>query len=71
MPPPRLVPLLEQFDWGCRRLHDRMSGPEGDSGTGTPVEIVPMTDDEYRWEPVPGCWSIRRRAAGPGPAAAS
>jgi hypothetical protein len=68
--PPRLVPLLEQFDWGCRRLHDRMTGPEGDSGTGTPIEIVPLTDGEYLWEPVPGCWSIRRRAAGPGPAAA-
>ena len=43
--PPRLVPLLEQFDWGCQRLHDRMTGPEGDSGTGTPIEVVPMTDD--------------------------
>jgi hypothetical protein len=21
-----------------------------------------LTDDEYFWEPVPGCWSIRRRA---------
>jgi DinB superfamily len=21
-----------------------------------------LTDDEYLWEPVPGCWSIRRRA---------
>jgi len=68
--PQRLVPLVQQFDWGCRRLHDRMTGPAGDSGTGTAIEIVPMTDDEYLWEPVPGCWSIRRRAAGPGPAAA-
>ena len=67
--PPRLVPLLEQFDWACQRLHDRMSGPAGDSGTGTPIEIPALTDDEYLWEPVPGCWSVRRRAAGPGPAA--
>jgi hypothetical protein len=22
-----------------------------------------MTDDEYLWEPVPGCWSVRSRAA--------
>jgi hypothetical protein len=22
-----------------------------------------MTDDEYFWEPVPGCWSVRPRAA--------
>lgn len=21
-----------------------------------------LTDDEYRWEPVPGCWSVRPRA---------
>src|SRR5262249_18364770 len=21
-----------------------------------------LTDDEYFWEPVPGCWSVRRRA---------
>jgi hypothetical protein len=21
-----------------------------------------LTDDEYFWEPIPGCWSIRRRA---------
>lgn len=25
-----------------------------------------MTDEEYFWEPVPGCWSIRRRKDGPG-----
>ena len=23
-----------------------------------------LTDDEYRWEPAPGCWSIRERADG-------
>ena len=44
--PQRLVPLVEQFDWGCQRLHDRMTGPAGDSGTGTPIEVVPITDDE-------------------------
>lgn len=26
-----------------------------------------MTDEEYFWEPVPSCWSVRRRADGPGP----
>ena len=46
-----------------------MSGPEVDSGDGTPVAAGPMTDEEYRWEPVPGCWSVRRRADGPGPSA--
>ncbi|MCZ9337237.1 DinB family protein, partial [Streptomyces sp. TRM76130] len=24
------------------------------------------TDAEYFWEPVPHCWSVRRRADGPG-----
>jgi hypothetical protein len=67
--PPRLVPLLEQFDWACLRLINRMMGPEADSGTGTPIPVTPMSDEEYRWEPVPGCWSVRRRADGPGPGA--
>jgi hypothetical protein len=67
--PPRLEPLLEQFDWACLRLLNRMTGPEFDSGSGIPVAVQMMTDEEYRWEPVPGCWSVRRRADGPGPGA--
>lgn len=67
--PPRLVPLLEQYDWACLRLLNRMTGPEVDSGTGTPIPAPVMTDDEYLWEPVPGCWSVRRQADGPGPGA--
>jgi DinB superfamily len=68
-PPARLVPLLEQFDWACMRLVNRMLGPEVDSGTGTPIAVAPMTNDEYLWEPVPCCWSIRLRKEGPGPGA--
>lgn len=67
--PPRLIPLLEQFDFARERLANRMAGPEVDSGDGVTIEIPAMTDDEYLWEPVPTCWSIRRRAAGPGPGA--
>ena len=67
--PPRLAPLLEQYDWGCLRLINRMTGPEVDSGNGSPVPVSPLTTAEYLWEPVPGAWSIRRRAAGPGPRA--
>ncbi|MFZ0214675.1 MAG: DinB family protein, partial [Candidatus Dormiibacterota bacterium] len=67
--PPRLVPLLAEFDFARRRLADRMTGPSGDSGTGDSIEIPAMTDDEYLWEPVPSCWSIRPRAPGPGPGA--
>jgi hypothetical protein len=29
-----------------------------------------LTDDEYRWEPVPGCWSLRPRAEATTPMAA-
>lgn len=64
--PARLVPLLEQFDFARERLAHRLTGPAVDSGNGTDVEVTPMTDDEYFWEPVPGCWSVRRRSLGPG-----
>jgi len=67
--PPRLAPLLEQYDWACLRLINRLTGPEVDSGNGTPVPVSQLTTDEYRWEPVPGCWTVRRRADGPGPRA--
>ncbi|MFE6042309.1 DinB family protein [Streptomyces sp. NPDC056452] len=69
--PARLIPLLEQFDWARERLGNRMAGPVVDSGNGTDVEAPPMTDEEYLWEPVPDCWSVRRRTAGPGPRATS
>ncbi|XRQ05266.1 DinB family protein [Actinomadura welshii] len=26
-----------------------------------------LTDDEYRWEPAPGCWSVRPRGTGTAP----
>lgn len=42
----RLAPLLSQYDFGVESLLGRVQG---------------MTDDEYLWEPVEGCWSIRRR----------
>ncbi|MFI9424295.1 DinB family protein [Streptomyces achromogenes] len=69
--PSRLLPLLEQFDFAYRRLADRMTGPVMDSGDGTDTPVGPLTDDEYLWEPVPGCWSVRRREDGPGPRATS
>ena len=51
MTPPRLNPLLQQFDFALDRLVTRLDG---------------MTDAEYLWEPVDGCWSIRQsgKAAG-------
>lgn len=67
--PARLIPLLEQFDWARERLGNRMAGPVMDSGNGTDVETSVLTDEEYLWEPVPDCWSVRPRTAGPGPRA--
>ncbi|MBT2526426.1 DinB family protein [Streptomyces sp. ISL-99] len=67
--PARLVPLLEQFDFARERLGGRLTGPVMDSGNGVGIEVAPMTDEEYFWEPVPNCWSVRRRTAGPGPGA--
>ncbi|MEU0007928.1 DinB family protein [Streptomyces sp. NPDC006314] len=69
--PPRLLPLLDQFDFARERLVGRLSGPVMDSGDGTGTKVEPITDDEYVWEPVPGCWSVRRRVDGPGPRATS
>ncbi|MEU5806265.1 DinB family protein [Streptomyces sp. NPDC047718] len=70
MTPPRLIPLVEQFDFAYERLAARMSGPFMDSGDGTRTQVdAPLTDEEYLWEPVPDCWSVRRRTDGPGPRA--
>ncbi|MDT0456717.1 DinB family protein [Streptomyces sp. DSM 41527] len=68
--PSRLSPLLEQFDFARERLSARMTGPVMNSGDGTDTEVGPMTDEEYFWEPVPGCWSVRRRVDEPGARAA-
>ncbi|MFC6023185.1 DinB family protein [Plantactinospora solaniradicis] len=39
--------LVDQLDWHWQhQLRPRLHG---------------LTDDEYFWEPVPGCWSVRRR----------
>ncbi len=39
--------LLDQLDWHWRgQLRPRLEG---------------LSDDEYFWQPVPGCWSVRRR----------
>ncbi|MEU0098815.1 DinB family protein [Streptomyces sp. NPDC006267] len=67
--PPRLTPLLAQFDFACERLLARLAGPVMDSGNGVDIRVPPLGDEEYRWEPVPGCWSVRRRGDGPGPRA--
>ncbi|WNF30998.1 DinB family protein [Streptomyces sp. C11-1] len=69
--PPRLSPLLEQFDFACERLLGRLAGPLVDSGNGVEIGVAALGDDEYLWEPVPDCWSVRRRHDGPGARATS
>jgi hypothetical protein len=44
--PPRMAPLLAQYDFARDRLMTRLEG---------------LSDAEYHWEPVAGCWSVRRR----------
>ncbi|MDQ6671994.1 MAG: DinB family protein, partial [Chloroflexota bacterium] len=45
--------LLDQLDWHWRRqLRPRLEG---------------LGDDEYFWEPVPGCWSVHRRGESSAP----
>ena len=47
-------PLLrDQLTWHwTHQLRDRLDG---------------LTDDEYFWEPAPGCWSVRPRGTGAAP----
>lgn len=45
--PPRLIPLLKQFDDARDRLIKRLHG---------------LNDAEYVWEPVADCWNVRPRA---------
>ena len=48
--------LVDQLDWHwTHQLRPRLIG---------------LTDDEYVWEPVPGCWSVRPRGTGTAPIAA-
>jgi DinB superfamily len=43
--------LRQQWMRSCERLLRRLEG---------------MTDDEYRWEPVEGCWNVRASTDAPG-----
>ncbi|WP_426593572.1 DinB family protein [Cellulomonas sp. McL0617] len=67
---PRTDPFRAQFDQAADRLLARLAGPTMNSGDDDEVPVPPLTDDEYLWEPGPGCWTVRPRADGPGPGAA-
>ena len=62
----RIQPLLDQYDHAIERLSIRLGGGAFDSGDGAPIDVPQLTTPEYLWEPVDGCWSVRRRSTGPG-----
>jgi hypothetical protein len=47
IPRTRLSLLVDQYDTSYEFFRNRLAG---------------LTDQEYFWEPVPGCWSVRPRA---------
>jgi hypothetical protein len=62
----RLKILLDQLDAVWEMLDARLSDRHhfrGETGSAAPT----LSDEEYFWEPAPGCWSLRRRAEARGP----
>lgn len=62
----RLHILLGQLDEVWNMLDARLTGRRMVDGDyeGEPGHLeTTLTDEEYFWEPVPGCWSLRRRGA--------
>src|SRR5579864_6127276 len=56
----RLQLLVDQLDAPWEMLDARLTGRKpfrGEPGGGE----TDLSDEEYFWEPVPGCWSLRRR----------
>ena len=68
MPDVQLGVLLQQLDGAWEMLDARLTGrrPWSDD---LPNFEASLSDEEYFWEPVPSCWSLRPRgqAASPNP----
>jgi DinB superfamily len=56
----RLRLLLNGLDAPWEMLDARLTGRRPFQG-GDAIPETDLTDDEYFWEPVPACWSVRRR----------
>lgn len=54
------------IDW----THELVDQLEFQWGNHLRPRLESLTDEQYLWEPVPGCWSIRRRADAAATAAA-
>lgn len=48
-------------DWAGTRLADALRSQLADAWAVIGPNLEGLTDEEYFWEPVPGCWSVRRR----------
>jgi len=48
-------------DWPATRLADALRSQLADAWDVIDLTLRGLTDDEYFWEPVPDCWSVRRR----------
>lgn len=56
----RLAILLDQLDAAWEMLEARLTERQAFASERGSSQLT-LTDEEYFWEPVPGCWSIRRR----------
>src|SRR5947209_6902547 len=53
---------MEIRDWDQTRLVDALRTQLEQTWRFARATLEDLTDDEYFWERVPGCWSVRRRA---------
>jgi hypothetical protein len=66
----RLKILVGQLDQVWNMLEGRLTGRrmvDGDYEGEPGQRETTLTDEEYFWEPVPHCWSLRRRGEGRSP----
>ncbi len=48
-------------DWAARRLMQAYGGLLAEAWVAMEPNLAGLTDQEYFWEPTPGCWGVRRR----------
>lgn len=49
-------------EWLNRRVMTVLDGLVSEAWSTIEPNLVGLTDEAYRWEPTPGCWSIRLRS---------
>ena len=54
-------------NWETTRLTDAFRRQLADAWAVIEPNLDGLTDEEYFWEPVPGCWSVRRRGEATAP----